>query len=165
MKGKKGIIRNKQNKAISNSDDDKLDQIGMALAEIGINFGRNIFLVFEKSTGKLVSEGVFVSKSYQSNRDYQINNCDIVASVAGKKLYLELDGEGIHGVCDSAESITTKTRERNRRYTRAGLMWFALNESLAKFTGFKKEVYGDLSAFICLSFVQKMVSISDISKE
>jgi len=165
MKGKKGIIRNKQNKAIRNSDDDKLDQIGMALAEIGINFGRNIFLVFEKSTGKLVSEGVFVSKSYQSNRDYQINNCDIVASVAGKKLYLELDGEGIHGVCDSAESITTKTRERNRRYTRAGLMWFALNESLAKFTGFKKEVYGDLSAFICLSFVQKMVSISDISKE
>ena len=165
MKGKKGIIRNKQNKAIRNSDDDKLDQIGMALAEIGINFGRNIFLVFEKSTGKLVSEGVFVSKSYQSNRDYQINNCDIVASVAGKKLYLELDGEGIHGVCDSAESITTKTRERNRRYTRAGLMWFALNESLAKFAGFKKEVYGDLSAFICLSFVQKMVSISDISKE
>ena len=165
MKGKKGIIRNKQNKAIRNSDDDKLDQIGMALAEIGINFVRNIFLVFEKSTGKLVSEGVFVSKSYQSNRDYQINNCDIVASVAGKKLYLELDGEGIHGVCDSAESITTKTRERNRRYTRAGLMWFALNESLAKFTGFKKEVYGDLSAFICLSFVQKMVSISDISKE
>ena len=165
MKGKKGIIRNKQNKAIRNSDDDKLDQIGMALAEIGINFGRNIFLVFEKSTGKLVSEGVFVSKSYQSNRDYQINNCDIVASVAGKKLYLELDGEGIHGVCDSAESITTKPRERNRRYTRAGLMWFALNESLAKFTGFKKEVYGDLSAFICLSFVQKMVSISDISKE
>ena len=165
MKGKKGIIRNKQNKAIRNSDDDKLDQIGMALAEIGINFGRNIFLVFEKSTGKLVSEGVFVSKSYQSNRDYQIKNCDIVASVAGKKLYLELDGEGIHGACDSAESITTKTRERNRRYTRAGLMWFALNESLAKFTGFKKEVYGDLSAFICLSFVQKMVSISDISKE
>ena len=165
MKGKKGIIRNKQNKAIRNSDDDKLDQIGMALAEIGINFGRNIFLVFEKSTGKLVSEGVFVSKSYQSNRDYQINNCDIVASVAGKKLYLELDGEGIHGVCDSAESITTKTRERNRRYTRAGLMWFALNESLAKFTGFKKEVYGDLSAFICLSFIQKLVSISDISKD
>ena len=165
MKGKKGIIRNKQNKAIRNSDDDKLDQIGMALAEIGINFGRNIFLVFEKSTGKLVSEGVFVSKSYQSNRDYQINNCDIVASVAGKKLYLELDGEGIHGVCDSAESITSKTRERNRRYTKAGLTWFALNESLAKFTGFKKEVYGDLSAFICLSFVQKMVSISDISKE
>ena len=84
MKGKKGIIRNKQNKAIRNSDDDKLDQIGMALAEIGINFGRNIFLVFEKSTGKLVSEGVFVCKSYQSNRDYQINNCDIVASDAGK---------------------------------------------------------------------------------
>ena len=33
----------------------------------------------------------------------------------------------------------TKTRERNRRYTKAGLTWFALNESLAKFTGFKEK--------------------------
>jgi hypothetical protein len=162
MKGKKGIIRHQQNKSGRNSDDEKLDQIGMALAEIGINFGRNVFLVFEKSTGKLISEGMFVSKKYQNNNDYQINNCDIVASVAGKKLYLELDGEGIHGICDSVETTTPKTRERNRRYTKAGLTWFALNESLAKFTGFKKDVYGDLSAFICLSFIQKIVAVSDI---
>ena len=47
MKGKKGIIRHQQNKSSRNSDDEKLDQIGMALADIGINFGRNIFLVFE----------------------------------------------------------------------------------------------------------------------
>ena len=164
MKGKKGIIRSKQNKSERNSDDEKLDQIGMALADIGINFQRNVFLVFEKSTGKLVNEGIFVDRSYHNNQDYQINNCDIVASVAGKKLYLELDGEGIHGICDSAESTTPKTRERNRRYTKAGLTWFALNESLAKFAGFKKEVYGDLSAFICLSFVQKLVAVSDIGK-
>ena len=74
MKGKKGIIKRQQNKSSRNSDDEKLDQIGMALAEIGINFGRNVFLVFEKSTGKLVSEGIFVNKSYQNNNDYQINN-------------------------------------------------------------------------------------------
>ena len=89
---------------------------------------------------------------------------DIVANVSGKKLYIELDGEGIHGICDSTESITSKTRERNRRYTRAGLMWFALNESLAKFAGFKKDVYGDLSAFICLSFIQKLVAESDLKE-
>ena len=162
LQGKKGIIRHQQNKSSRNSDDDKLDLIGMALAEIGINFARNVFLVFEKETGKLVSEGIFVSKSYQNNHDYQINNCDIVASVAGKKLYIELDGEGIHGSCDCAESITAKTRERNRRYTRAGLMWFALNESIAKFAGFKKDVYGDLTAFLCLSFIQKFVAVSDL---
>jgi hypothetical protein len=165
MKGKKGIIRYQQNKSARNSDDDKLDQIGMALVEIGINFARNVFLVFDSATGKLVSEGIFVSKKYLNNRDYQINNCDIVANIAGKKIYIELDGEGIHGVCDSSETITKKTRERNRRYTNAGLIWFALNETLAKFAGFKKEVYGDLTAFICLSFIQKLVSISDISKE
>ena len=164
MKGKKGIIRHQQNKSSRNSDDDKLDFIGLALAEIVINFARNVFLVFDSITGKLVSEGIFVSKKYQNNRDYLINNCDIVANIAGKKLYIELDGEGIHGSCDCAESISVKTRERNRRYTRAGLMWFALNESLAKFAGFKKDVYGDLSAFICLSFVQKLVSISDIGE-
>ena len=163
MKGKKGIIRNKQNKAIRNSDDDKLDQIGMALAEIGINFARNVFLVFNSTTGKLVSEGIFVSKKYQNNRDYQINNCDIVANVQGNKIYIELDGEAIHGLCDSAETITAKTRERNKRYTRAGLMWFAINESVANFTGFKK-CYGDLSAFICLSMIQKFVSISDLKE-
>ena len=89
MKGKKGIIRHQQNKSSRNSDDEKLDQIGMALAEIGINFGRNIFLVFEKSTGKLVSEGIFVNKKYQNSNDYQINNCDIVANVTDKKLYIE----------------------------------------------------------------------------
>ena len=77
MKGKKGIIRHPQNKSGRNSDDEKLDQIGMALAEIGINFGRNIFLVFEKSTGKLISEGIFISKKYQNSNDYHINNCDI----------------------------------------------------------------------------------------
>jgi hypothetical protein len=164
MKGKKGIIKHQQNKSSRNSDDEKLDQIGMALVDIGINYQRNVFLVFEKSTGKLVSEGVFVNKKFQNKNEYEINNCDIVASVAGKKLYLELDGEGIHGICDSAESITPKTRERNRRYSRAGLMWFALNESLAKFAGFKKEMYGDLAAFICLSFIQKFVSVSDIGK-
>ena len=70
MKGKKGIIRHQQNKSARNSDDDKLDQIGMALAEIGINFARNVFLVFNSTTGKLVSEGIFVSKKYQNNRDY-----------------------------------------------------------------------------------------------
>ena len=164
MKGKKGIIKRQQDKSSRNSDDEKLDQIGMALAEIGINFGRNVFLVFEKSTGKLVSEGIYVSKSYRNNQDYQINNCDIVANVAGKKLYIELDGEGIHGSCDCPETISVKTRERNRRYTRAGLMWFALNESLAKFAGFKKDMYGDLSAFICLSFIQKLIAISDIGE-
>ena len=163
MKGKKGIIRHQQNKSSRNSDDEKLDQIGMALADIGINFGRNIFLVFEKKTGKLVSEGIFVSNSYHNNQDYQINNCDIVANVQGNKIYIELDGEGIHGLCDSAETITPKTRERNRRYTRAGLMWFAINESVANFTGFKK-CYGDLSAFICLSMIQKFVSISDLKE-
>ena len=164
MKGKKGIIRHQQNKSSRNSDDDKLDQIGMALVDVGINYARNVFLVFEKSTGKLVSEGIFVKKEYQNNIDYQINNCDIVANVAGKKFYIELDGEAIHGTCDSAETITKKTRERNRRYTQAGLMWFAINESIVKFTGFKK-CYGDLSAFLCLSFIQKFVSISDLSTD
>jgi len=165
MKGKKGIIRHQQNKSSRNSDDDKLDLIGLALAEIGINFARNVFLVFDSITGKLVSEGIFVSKKYQNNRDYQINNCDIVANVAGKKLYIELDGEGIHGICDSIETIMPKTRERNRRYTRAGLSWFPINEKMANFAGFKKETYGDLTAFVCLSFIQKLVSISDLSKE
>jgi hypothetical protein len=141
MKGKKGIIKHQQDKANRNSDDEKLDQIGMVLANIRINFARNVFIVFEKSTGKLVSEGIFVDKKYQNNHDRQINNCDIVANVQGKKLYIELDGEGIHGSCDCPETISVKTRERNRRYTRAGLMWFALNESLAKFAGFKKEVF------------------------
>ena len=164
MKGKKGIIRHQQNKSSRNSDDEKLDQIGMALAEIGINFARNVFLVFEKSTGKLVSEGIYVNRSYENNHDYQINNCDIVANVAGKKLYIELDGEGIHGSCDCAESISKKTRERNRRYTRAGLMWFAINESIAKFAGFKNN-FGDLSAFIALSHIQKFVGIVDLKEE
>ena len=163
MKGKKGIIRSKQNKSERNSDDEKLDQIGMALADIGINFQRNVFLVFEKSTGKLVNEGIFVDRSYHNNQDYQINNCDIVANVQGNKIYIELDGEAIHGLCDCAETITPKTRERNKRYTRAGLMWFAINESVANFAGFKK-CYGDISAFICLSLVQKFVSISDLNE-
>ena len=156
--GKKGIIRHQQNKSSRNSDDEKLDQIGMALADIGINFARNVFLVFEKSTGKLVSEGIFVSNSYHNNQAYQINNCDIVANVHGNKIYIELDG-----LCDSAETITAKTSERNKRYTRAGLMWFAINESIANFAGFKK-CYGDLSAFICLSMIQKFVSISDLKE-
>ena len=164
MKGKKGIIRHQQDKANRNSDDEKLDQIGMVLANIRINFARNVFIVFEKSTGKLVSEGVYVNKKYQNNHDYQINNCDIVANVAGQKIYIELDGEGIHGSCDCAGTISAKTRERNRRYTRAGLMWFALNESLAKFSGFKKDCFGDLAAFICLSFIQKFVAKSDIGE-
>ena len=106
MKGKKGIIRHQQNKSSRNSDDEKLDQIGMALADIGINFQRNVFLVFEKSTGKLVNEGIFVDRSYHNNQDNQINNCDIVANVQGNKIYIELDGEAIHGLCDCAETIT-----------------------------------------------------------
>ena len=45
MKGKKGIIKHQQNKSSRNSDDEKLDQIGMALVDIGINYQRNVFLV------------------------------------------------------------------------------------------------------------------------
>ena len=112
----------------------------------------------------MVSEGIFVKGEYENKEEYQINNCDIVANVLGKKLYIELDGKAIHGTCDSAETISEKTRERNRRYTRAGLMWFAINEDLADFTGFKK-CYGDLSAFLCLSFVQKFVAISDLNTD
>ena len=67
MKGKKGIIKHQQNKSSRNSDDEKLDQIGMALVDIGINYQRNVFLVFEKSTGKLVSEGVFVNKKFRKH--------------------------------------------------------------------------------------------------
>ena len=104
-----------------------------------------------------------VRKIHLDKTRYQINNCDIVVGVASQKIYIELDGEAIHGVCDSAESIKKKTRERNRRYTRAGLLWFAINESLAKFTGFKN-CYGDLSAFIVLSFIQKIVAIGDINE-
>ena len=165
MKGKKGIIRHQQKKSELNSDDDKLDIIGTALAKNGINYARNVFLVFDKNTGKLITQGLFVDQKYHNSKNFQINNCDIVASVAGRKLYLELDGEGIHGMCDCAESITKKTRERNRRYTRAGLMWFALNESLANFVGIKRAYYGDLEVFLCLSFIQKFVAISDLSKE
>ena len=164
MKGKKGIIRYQQNKSSRNSDDGKLDQIGTALVNIGINYARNVFLVFEKSSGRLVSEGIFVKREYENKKEYQINNCDIVANILGKKLYIELDGKAIHGTCDSPETISEKTRERNRRYTRAGLMWFAINEDLADFTGFKK-CYGDLSAFLCLSFVQKFVAISDLNTD
>jgi len=165
MKGKKGIIRHQQKKSERNTDDDKLDIIGTALAQKGINYARNVFLVFDKNTGKLIKQGLFVDQNYHNSKNYQINNCDIVASVAGKKLYIELDGEGIHGMCDCAESITAKTRERNRRYTRAGLIWFAINETLANFVGIKKADYGDLTVFLCLSFIQKFVAISDLSKE
>jgi len=164
MKGKKGIIRYQQNKSSRNSDDNKLDQIGTVLVNMGINYARNVFLVFEKSTGKLISEGIFIKKEYHNKEVYEINNCDIVANVSGKKFYIELDGEAIHGYCDSAETITKKTRERNRRYTKAGLMWFAINEAIAKHTGFNK-CYGDLSAFLCLSFIQKFVSISDLNTD
>ena len=38
MKGKKSIIRSKQRKSERNSDDDKLDQICMALAELHFPF-------------------------------------------------------------------------------------------------------------------------------
>ena len=37
MKGNKGIIKHQQNNSSRNSDDDKLDQIGTALVNIGIN--------------------------------------------------------------------------------------------------------------------------------
>ena len=109
MKGNKGIIKHQQNKSSRNSDDGKLDQIGTALVNIGINYARNVFLVFEKSSGKLVSEGIFVKGEYENKEEYQINNCDIVANVLGKKLYIELDGKAIHGTCDSAETISEKT--------------------------------------------------------
>ena len=165
MKGKKGIIRHQQKKSERNTDDDKLEIIGTALAQKGINYARNVFLDYDKNTGKLIKQGLFVDQNYHNSKNYQINNCDIVASVAGKNLYIELDGEGLHGMCDCAESITAKTRERNRRYTRAGLIWCAINETLANFVGIKKADYGDLTVFLCLSFIQKFVAISDLSKE
>ena len=163
MRGKKGIIRSKQRKSERNSDDDKLDQICMALADLHLPFRRNVFLIICDKCGRVIEEDMAVRKIHLDKTRYQINNCDIVVGVASQKIYIELDGEAIHGVCDSAESIKKKTRERNRRYTRAGLLWFAINESLAKFTGFKN-CYGDLSAFIVLSFIQKIVAIGDINE-
>ncbi len=164
MKGKKGIIRSKQRKSERNSDDEKLDQICMALAEMYFPFKRNVFLIICDRCGRVIEEDMAVRKLYLDKARYQINNCDIVVDVQGQKIYIELDGAAIHGICDSPESITKKTRERNKRYTRAGLLWFAINESLAKFTGFKN-CYGDLSAFIVLSFIQKIVAIGDINEK
>ena len=163
MKGKKGIIRSKQRKSERNSDDDKLDQICMALANCNFSFRRNVFLVTCVKCGRVIEEDMAVRKLFLDKSDYQINTCDIVVEVAGQKIYIELDGEAIHGICDSAESIEKRTRERNRRYTRAGLIWFPINESLAKFSGFKN-CFGDLSAFIVLSFIQKIVAIGDINE-
>ena len=164
MKGKKSIIRSKQRKSERNSDDEKLDQICMALAELHFPFKRNVFLVFCNRCGRVREQDMAVRKIYLDKKHYQINNCDIVVQVAGQDVYIELDGEAIHGICDSESSIEAKTRERNRRYTRAGLLWFTINETLAKFTGFKN-CFGDLSAFIVLSFIQKIVAIGDIKKD
>lgn len=164
MKGKKGIIRSKQRKSERNSDDEKLDQICMALADMYFPFKRNVFLIICDRCGRVIEEDMAVRKLYLDKTRYQINNCDIVVDVQGQKIYIELDGESIHGICDSPESITKKTRERNKRYTRAGLLWFPINESLAKFVGFKN-CYGDLAAFIVLSFIQKIVAIGDINEK
>jgi hypothetical protein len=161
MKGKKGIIRKNQQKQERNSDDAKLDQIGTALVDYGINYSRNVFLVFDQqSEGKLVHQGLFVPNKYQNNNKFQINNCDIVATIAGEKLYIELDGEAIHGSCDMPETIEKKTRERNRRYNMAGLNWFTINESLVKLVGLKNNI-GQLSVLIALSYIQKIVAIGD----
>ena len=47
MKQNKGIIRNNQKKSDRNSDADKLDQICMALADIGYSFSREVYLVYD----------------------------------------------------------------------------------------------------------------------
>ena len=57
MRGKKGIIRNNQRKSERNSDDDKLDEISAELANFGYSFARNVFLVFDAETGKLLEQG------------------------------------------------------------------------------------------------------------
>ena len=178
MKGKKGIIRANQKKQERNSDADKLDQICIALASIGRNFQREVTLVFNRADpdykiGELVFEGLNVPSKYNDQKLYQKKNCDIVVTVipkeddtdTAKKLYIELDGEAIHGVCEGELSIDQKkTRDRNLIYERAGLQWFAINEALAKFTGFKN-CWGDLSAFIVMSWIQKFVSIGDINHQ
>ena len=164
MKGKKGIIRSKQRKSERNSDDDKLDEISAELANFGYSFARNVFLVFDIETGKLLEQGQSLDKQYQNKKKYQINNCDIVVMVHNQNFYIELDGESIHGICDCQGSISEKTRERNRRYTRAGLIWFAINEALAKSCGLKSSI-GDLAAFLTLSHIQKIIAIGDISEK
>tara|TARA_R110002020_G_scaffold113233_3_gene260193 strand:- start:3448 stop:3975 length:528 start_codon:yes stop_codon:yes gene_type:complete len=173
MKGTKGIIRANQRKQERNSDAEKLDQICMALADIGKNFQREVHLIFERKTGKLVFEGHNVPSKYKDQMTYQKKNCDIVVTIipqedakdTAKKLYIELDGESIHGACDGEVTINKQhTRDRNLIYERAGLEWFAVNESLAKFTGFKN-CWGDLSAFVVMSWIQKFVAIGDINHQ
>tara|TARA_R110002020_G_scaffold433115_6_gene643227 strand:- start:2668 stop:3162 length:495 start_codon:yes stop_codon:yes gene_type:complete len=163
MKGKKGIIRSKQRKSERNSDDDKLDEISAELANFGYSFARNVFLVFDAETGRLLEQGHVLDKQYQNKNKYQINNCDIVVKVLNQNFYIELDGEAIHGICDCAGSISEKTRERNRRYTKAGLIWFTINEALAKSCGLKSSI-GSLAAFLTLSHIQKIIAIGDINE-
>ena len=160
MKGKKGIIRANQKKQERNSDDDKLDQICMALADCRYSFQRNVFLVFERRHGKLIDQGTKLKEKYRDQKKYQINNCDIVVWVEKEFFYIELDGEAIHGSCDCESTIEPKTRERNRRYEKAGLSWFAISESLLKFTGLKNNI-GNISTFLTLSYIQKIIAKND----
>lgn len=174
MKQNKGIIRNNQKKSDRNSDADKLDQICMALADIGYSFSREVYLVFDtEQGGKLIQRSTSRPKKYEkdeeSKKRYKINNCDIVVNVEGEFLFIELDGEATHGICDCESTIGTKnangynqTTTRNNRYTKAGLNWFAVNEALAKFVGLKKN-YGEIVAFLALSYVQKIVAKKQIS--
>ena len=173
MKQNKGIIRNNQKKSDRNSDADKLDQICMALADIGYSFSREVYLVFDtEQGGKLIQQSTSRPKKYEkdekSKKRYKINNCDIVVKIEDEFLFIELDGEAIHGTCDCESAIGTKnavgynqTITRNNRYTQAGLNWFPINESLAKFVGLKKN-YGEIVAFIALSYVQKVVAKKQI---
>ena len=157
MKGKKGIIRANQKKQERNSDDDKLDQICMALANCGYSFQRNVFLIFKKDEGNLIIQDLKLNEKYRDVKKYQINNCDIVVRVNNEFFFIELDGEAIHGLCDCDSSIKPKTRERNLRYEKAKLNWFAINESLMNFAGFKN-CFGDMAVFLTLSYIQKIIA-------
>ena len=68
MKQNKGIIRNNQKKSDRNSDADKLDQICMALADIGYSFSREVYLVFDtEQGGKLIQQSTSRPKKYEKD--------------------------------------------------------------------------------------------------